>query len=158
MRKLFVVFFIMFYLPMSFSLKTDNFTTLLNCFNTNCIKLYINFSSKINNKENFEFSHFNGISNIYLINANTLNYILKNDVSFAGLEFTFNKDININKLLVLLGAFKVFEEKIGNITIIYAYSSLYSKNITANNYKINFQICINENAIKLGYPLLLGGY
>ena len=100
----------------------------------------------------------NGINSVLPVNYEILKNLNVNTSSFHGIEFGLSKQTKIQKLLGLLKSNIVKTEKIYDRLIIYSYSFYFPKYVLSDGKKINFQICVGEEEIKLGYPILLGAY
>lgn len=168
MKKLFAVFFVvLFALCINGVEKQKSFSHLLNSSNIKSVLVYSNsklnrtdnsFKKNTQNTQSASFLLNNGINNIYYVPRCNIKNISFKELDFHGVEFVFNKNVNIKKILFFLQANIVKQENIDGRCLIYAYSNFYDKSVTASGVKINFQICVGYDFVKLGYPLLLGGY
>ena len=74
-----------------------------------------------------------------------------------GIAFRFNGNFDTQSYLRKISAEIIFDEKIDEITFIYAYSSKFSRFVMYRGRKINIQIAQNSGETTIGYPLILIG-
>ena len=121
---------------------------------------HIFYSSKSQNVLNAEIiQNGNGFliccdeQNTKIVNKNL------NKSYIQGESFCFDGNIaDITKILKKLNAKIITTENFENLKIIYAYSYKLQKFIFVDGKKVNVQICLNENKITVGTPLILGSY
>ncbi|MCH5148008.1 MAG: hypothetical protein J1G05_01425 [Clostridiales bacterium] len=83
-----------------------------------------------------------------------LTRLFLNDVCGEGAEF---KELNIENFLLSLGGEIVFSESAAGITNYYCKANLpYSVEIDGE--KINLHIAVCEGSVKVGTPIIFGGY
>lgn len=70
---------------------------------------------------------------------------------------TSNENIT-NEILTLFNAVIIKQQEIDNLKIVYAYSNGLEKYVKDDGEKINLQICINNENVTIGYPIILGSY
>lgn len=65
---------------------------------------------------------------------------------------------NFERLLKTLKADIVKKETIEGRFIVYAYTAHNRNYVTLQNNKVNLQICINDEQMTVGWPLILGSF
>lgn len=63
-----------------------------------------------------------------------------------------------NYILDMLTSKILFSENVQENKICYAYDETLPRFVMVNNQKVNLQIAINDNFIKIGYPLILDSF
>lgn len=77
----------------------------------------------------------------------------------CGEAFTTNKqNFDLNNFLSKFSAKLLFAESIEGGTSYYAYSSKIKYNQTVNGKKVNLQVFIGENSVKVGSPIICGSF
>ncbi len=75
-----------------------------------------------------------------------------------GVEFYFQSDVNLEKILTILKADIVTKIEYENLTVLSAYTPYYQNCVYVDGKKINLQIAISDTNIIAGFPVLLTGY
>jgi hypothetical protein len=99
-----------------------------------------------------------GFSYIYeceSTNANRVRPLFKN---LDGESIRLNAEESIDAILKKLDAIVVSQSTIGDLKNIYGYTARNAQYITEKHRKINLQIAVNNNAVTIGFPVILGSY
>lgn len=135
--------------PFSLSNLSNNFDATHNFFTTQ--------------ETNFQNTATTKNGNGYIISCDSKisqsisQKLFKSKLLGESFEFYGNKN-DVNKILRQLEAKVLKTENFENFCIIYAYSPKICESITQNKQKINLQIAIKNNKIKVGTPLILDSF
>jgi len=100
----------------------------------------------------FIFSFFSiGYYDDFLSRLNSLNLVSSYDNNFICYD-------NIDELMSRLNLNVVSERVISDRVIIEGYSSLINDYVVVNNHKVNVQMCLLEDKILVGVPLIKGSF
>ena len=92
---------------------------------------------------------------IITVDTNKVPFLL----NVCGEAFTIVKyEFNLNEFLDEFSASTVFTEKLENGVSYYAYSNKIKYNQTINGRKINLQVFIGEQMVKVGSPIICGSF
>lgn len=113
----------------------------------------------------FYLKDFNGQFEVYNFSSSsnaTITSTKKEDMKYilnkTGEGCFLSENIEINEILSMLSASVVFTESTENGTSYYAYCSNIKMGKMINNRKINVQIHISEQGIKIGTPIIYGSF
>lgn len=99
--------------------------------------------------------------NIEITNGKNSNCIVQNvylATFYDSVCITKEKDFNYQNLIKNTGAKLQFVEEAGEIISFYYYSKKIPKCQTINGVKVNLHVAVAKNYIKIGCPLIYGGY
>lgn len=93
------------------------------------------------------------------INPEQLGKTLQQEGEVLGFAVRYDLGkVSENELLGCLKAQVVKVERVGDITLYYAYSHRMSNGVYVDGKKVNVQIAVTDSAITLGSPLIMGSY
>ncbi|MDD7351190.1 MAG: YwmB family TATA-box binding protein [Clostridia bacterium] len=93
------------------------------------------------------------------INPEQLGKTLQQEGEVLGFAVRYDLGkVSENQLLSSLKAQVVKVERVGDITLYYAYSHRMSNGVNVDGKKVNVQIAVTDSAITLGSPLIMGSY
>lgn len=96
---------------------------------------------------------------ICCINPEQLGNTLQQEGDVLGFAIRYELGkVSENQLLSSLKAQVVKVERVGDITLYYAYSHRMSNTVKVDGKKVNVQIAVTDSAITVGSPLIMGSY
>jgi len=123
------------------------------CFFTlsNNAPIFLKFS------DNFEVYTVNYSSSSEIINVNALTY--RFIFSKKGESASIERDkFNLSDFLSSMNAKIIFTEQVEDRNIYYAYSPSIKYLKVIGDKKINLQICVKTDSVKVGSPLIFGSF
>ena len=94
-------------------------------------------------------------------NYSLVNYTLNSSLhalSYGETICAEREAFNLNAFLTEFNAQDVLEEDVCDRTIIYAYSNKLSNYVYVQGKKVNLQIAICDDDVRIGYPLIMGAF
>lgn len=138
--------------------KLYSILVVLICVFT-AIGVYLSSQEPIFKKysDTYEVALLSASSNARFALVDSLEYRFLGDVKGESCEIDA-KDFNLDKILCDLQANLLFTKEIDNTTCYYAYTDKIKNFIIIEGEKVNLHFAVKKDRVKLGSPIIFGGY